>query len=153
MSVLSICYGENSTWHGLDKESKVKKLLAALAIAMIPWLANAVDVNINFGETRVQTPAAAIIFGSRNPQGYYWDGQTWRDPTYWRRHHGPRGERYYTGNGRPGVPFRNGSHCPPGQAKKGHCGPSHFGHPDRHGNHRVSNPQHCPPGLAKQGRC
>ncbi|MBL8398281.1 MAG: DUF2502 domain-containing protein [Candidatus Accumulibacter sp.] len=140
----------------------MKKILAAIAIAVSPLLTQAADVNINFGETRLQLPGMSVTFGSRNPQGHYWDGGTWRDPTYWRRHHGPRGERYYTGRGHPGVPFQDGRHCPPGQAKKGRCAPPHSKpHRDHHfyrdgrGNPSVRHQfdRHCPPGLAKQGRC
>lgn len=131
----------------------MKKILASLAIALAPLLANAADININFGETRLQVPGTTITYGSRNTQGHYWDGQTWRDPAYWRRHHGPRGERYYTGNGRPGVPFENGRHCPPGQAKKGRCAPEHLAHPSREREHEYRNYRHCPPGQAKKGHC
>ena len=106
----------------------MKKFLAALTIAMTPWWALAVDVNINLGAPRLQVPGATITFGSRNAQGHYWDGSTWRDPAYWRQHHGPRGERYYTGEDRPGVPFQNGRHCPPGQAQKGRCKSPHGEH-------------------------
>ncbi|HMW18633.1 MAG TPA: DUF2502 domain-containing protein [Accumulibacter sp.] len=106
-------------------------------------------------------PGTTITFGSRNPQGYYWDGGAWRDPAYWRRHHGARGEKYYTGHGHPGVPSQDGRHCPPGQAKKGRCTPPHsqpkHDLPDRAGRnpypHRLPSDKHCPPGLAKQGRC
>ena len=78
------------------------------------------DINVNVGSVRVDAPGVSITFGSRNDRGYYWDGHEWRDPDYWRRHDGPRGERYYTGRGK-GVPHRDGGFCPPGQAKKGNC--------------------------------
>jgi hypothetical protein len=98
----------------------MKKLLLAAALAACPWLASAVDINVNVGSVRVQAPGVTVTFGSRNDRGYYWDGGEWRDPDYWRRHDGPRGEKYYTGRGK-GVPHQEGGFCPPGQAKKGNC--------------------------------
>lgn len=94
----------------------MKKLLLAALIAASPLLANAVDVNVNLGNVRVQAPGVTVTFGSRDDRGYYWDGYYWRDAGYWKQHNGPRGEKYYTGRGNKG-----GSHCPPGQAKKGNC--------------------------------
>ncbi len=99
----------------------MKKLLLATMIAASPMFAHAVDINVDIGSVRVQTPGATITFGSRNERGYYWDGYDWRDQDYWRRHDGPRGERYYTGRRDNGVPHQDGGHCPPGQAKKGRC--------------------------------
>ena len=99
----------------------MKKLFLAAVIAACPLWANAVDVNVNLGEVRVQAPGVTITFGSRNDRGYYWDGYAWRDPGYWKQHNGPRGEKYYTGRGNNGVPHQGGGHCPPGQAKKGNC--------------------------------
>ena len=99
----------------------MKKILMLLAIASAPLLAQAVDVNVNLGNVRVDAPGVSVTFGSRNDRGYYWDGYDWRDPDYWRRHEGPRGEKYYTGRGNQGAPHHNGGHCPPGQAKKGNC--------------------------------
>jgi len=66
---------------------------------------------------RIQAPgvAVALAFGSRDNRGYYWDGNEYRDPTYWKNHNGSRGEQHYTGKGKG-----NGG-CPPGQAKKGKC--------------------------------
>lgn len=94
----------------------MRKLLLAAAIAASPLLANAVDVNVNLGNVRIDAPGVSVTFGSRNDRGYYWDGYDWREPAYWKQHNGPRGEKYYTGRGNKG-----GGHCPPGQAKKGNC--------------------------------
>lgn len=97
----------------------MKNLLIAAAMAAAPLLASAVDVNVNLGGVRVQAPGVTVTFGSRDNRGYYWDGQDYRDPDYWRQHNGPRGEKHYTGHGK-GNPH-GGGHCPPGQAKKGNC--------------------------------
>ncbi|MBS1159380.1 MAG: hypothetical protein H6R15_1799 [Proteobacteria bacterium] len=99
----------------------MKKLLLTALIAILPGFANAVDVNVNLGNVRVQAPGVTITFGSRDDRGYYWDGYDWRDQAYWKQHRGPRGEKYYTGRGNRGVPHQDGGHCPPGQAKKGNC--------------------------------
>ena len=99
----------------------MKKFFLAAVITACPMWANAVDVNVNLGQVRVQAPGVTITFGSRNDRGYYWDGYEWRDPGYWKQHNGPRGEKYYTGRGNSGVPHQGGGHCPPGQAKKGNC--------------------------------
>jgi hypothetical protein len=93
-------------------------------------LANAADININLGGTRVQAPGVSVTFGSRDNRGYYWDGYDYREPAYWKQHDGPRGERYYTAHGNRDEHRRRddrddhregGRHCPPGQAKKGNC--------------------------------
>ena len=94
----------------------MKKFLLAALIAASPLLANAVDINVNLGNVRVDAPGDSVTFGSRNDRGYYWDGYDWREPAYWKEHNGPRGEKYYTGRGNKG-----GGHCPPGQAQKGNC--------------------------------
>ena len=98
----------------------MNKLLLALLIALSPIAASAVDVNVDLGQTTIRTPGGSITFGDRDKRGYYWDGDDWRAPDYWRKHNGPRGERHYTGRGK-GVPHQDGGFCPPGQAKKGRC--------------------------------
>lgn len=102
----------------------MNRLLLALLFSTLPTLTNAAEINIDLGGTRIETPGMTITFGTRDRRGYYWDGYVYRDPDYWRRHQGPRGERYYTGH--PGRDDRNEDHkghhhCPPGQAKKGNC--------------------------------
>jgi len=92
----------------------LKKLILAALIGSTPLLAQAIDINV--GGVRVQAGGVSVTFGSRDNRGYYWDGYEYRDPDYWRKHNGPRGERYYTGHGKG-----KGNHCPPGQAKKGNC--------------------------------
>jgi hypothetical protein len=83
--------------------------------------AQAVDINVDLGGVRVQTPGGtAIAFGSRDNRGYYWDGGDWRDRAYWESHNDPRGEKYYTCRQPKGAPHP-GKKCPPGQAKKGNC--------------------------------
>jgi len=98
----------------------MKKFLGAALIAATPMLAGASDIRVDVGSVRVQTGGITVTFGIRNDRGYYWDGYEWREPGYWKKHHGPRGEKYYTG--RPqGVPHQGPGFCPPGQAKKGNC--------------------------------
>ena len=97
----------------------MKKILLAAMLAATPMLSNAIDINV--GNVRIDAPGVSVTFGSRNDRGYYWDGREWRDSSYWKKHNGPRGERYYTGRGDNGVPHHGGGHCPPGQAKKGNC--------------------------------
>ena len=98
----------------------MKKWILTGLIALVPLLAQAADVNVDLGSVRVQTPS--VTFGSRDNRGYYWDGGDWRDHDYWERHHGPRGEKYYTGHRPQGVPHQGKKgFCPPGQAKKGNC--------------------------------
>lgn len=98
----------------------MKKFLCVALIAATPLLAGASDIRVDVGSLRVQTGGITVTFGSRNDRGYYWDGYEWREPGYWKKHHGPRGEKYYTG--RPqGVPHQGPGFCPPGQAKKGNC--------------------------------
>ncbi len=92
-------------------------LLAAL-LALAPLAASATDLRVDVGTVRIQAGGVSVTFGSRNDRGYYWDGHEWRDPGYWKKHQGPRGEKYYTGRS---VPHQDGGHCPPGQAKKGRC--------------------------------
>ncbi len=87
----------------------MKTLLLSLALALSPMLVHAVDVQVN------------ISFGSVDTRGYYWDGYQYREPSYWKKHNGPRGAKYYTGRSNNGVPHQGGGHCPPGQAKKGNC--------------------------------
>ena len=102
----------------------MKKILMLVAIASAPLLAQAIDVNVNLGNVRVDAPGVSVTFGSRNDRGYYWDGYDWRAPDYWKKHNGPRGERYYTGrgdNGRHHGHDHDHHDCPPGQAKKGRC--------------------------------
>ena len=95
----------------------MKKLLLAVLIAASPLVSTASDVNVNLGNVRIQAPGVSVTFGSRDNRGYYWDGYDYRDPKYWKENNGPRGEKYYTGHGKN----KGGSHCPPGQAKKGNC--------------------------------
>lgn len=97
----------------------MKKLILAALVAASPLLAQAIDINVS--GLRVEAPGVSVTFGSRDARGYYWDGYEYRDPDYWRRHDGPRGERYYTGRGNSGAAHQGGRHCPPGQAKKGNC--------------------------------
>lgn len=97
-----------------------KKLLLAALIAASPLFASAADLSVEIGSATIKSGNVTVTFGSRNDRGYYWDGYEWRAPAYWKKHHGPRGEKYYTG--RPqGVPHQGGGFCPPGQAKKGKC--------------------------------
>jgi len=69
----------------------MKKILFAMAIASAPCLANAVDINVNLGNVRIDAPGVSVTFGSRNDRGYYWDGYDWPEPAYWKQHNGPSG--------------------------------------------------------------
>ena len=93
----------------------MKKSVMTIMLLCSTWTAGAADVNVDVGNARIQVPGATITFGSKDNRGYYWDGDTYRDPDYWRKHDGPKGEKSYTGRGKG-----NGG-CPPGQAKKGKC--------------------------------
>lgn len=95
--------------------------LVAIAILVTPLFAQAADLRVDLDGVRIHAPGVTVTFGSRDSRGYYWDGYEYRDPAYWRKHDGHRGEKYYTGRGDRGVPHRDGGHCPPGQAKKGRC--------------------------------
>ena len=99
----------------------MKRILITSLLAATPLLASAADINVNLGNVRIDAPGVSVTFGTRDTRGYYWDGYEYRDPDYWRRHDGYRGERYYTGRRDNGVPHQDGGHCPPGQAKKGRC--------------------------------
>lgn len=99
----------------------MKQALMTVVLTSLSLCAAATDVRVDLGNVRIEAPGVTITFGSRNDRGYYWDGVAWRSPDYWKQHHGPRGERYYTGRGNQGVPHQDGGHCPPGQAKKGRC--------------------------------
>lgn len=106
----------------------MKKILMLVALATAPLFAQALDLNVNLGNTRIEAPGVTVTFGSRDTRGYYWDGYVWREPRYWQEHNGPRGERYYTGHGKHKGHHehehkhdRDHDHCPPGQAKKGRC--------------------------------
>lgn len=98
----------------------MKKILLAALIAVTPLFAGATDVRVDVGSVRVQAGGVTVTFGSRNDRGNYWDGHEWREPVYWKKHQGPRGEKYYTGRPK-GVPHQGRDFCPPGQAKKGNC--------------------------------
>ncbi len=97
----------------------MKKPILAALIAVTPLLAQAVDVNIS--GLRVQAPGVTVTFGSRDSRGYFWDGDAYRDPAYWKQHNGPRGQQFYTGRGNSGAAHQGGKNCPPGQSKKGNC--------------------------------
>ena len=90
----------------------MKNFLLTVVMAASPLLATAADLKVDIGSIRIQAPGVTVTFGTRDTRGYYWD---------WREHHGPRGEKYYTGRGNNGVPHQGGGFCPPGQAKKGNC--------------------------------
>jgi hypothetical protein len=90
------------------KELPMKKALILALLAISPMISQAVDVNVNLGGTNVNTNTG-YRYGDRDKRGYYWDGNTWRDPDYWQKNQG-KGQ----GKGQ-------GQDCPPGQAKKGNC--------------------------------
>lgn len=100
---------------------QLHRLTIAVLLAVFAACAGAADVNVRVDGVRIDAPGVSITFGSRDSRGYYWDGDHWRDEAYWRSHDGHRGERYYTGGKKSGVPFKGDGFCPPGQAKKGNC--------------------------------
>lgn len=87
----------------------MKKALCYVFLLVWPLVAPASDVQINIDKVRIQSGSTTVTIGERDKRGYYWDGTTWRDPVYWEEYHG-------NGKGKG-----HGSHCPPGQAKKGNC--------------------------------
>ncbi|MFV5214491.1 DUF2502 domain-containing protein [Azonexus caeni] len=95
----------------------MKKTLLLALFAATPLFGNASDIRVDIGDVRVQAGGVTVTFGSRDKRGYYWDGYEWREPRYWKRHHGPRGERHYTGHRH----HRGPDFCPPGHGRKGHC--------------------------------
>ena len=93
---------------------KMQSIVLALSLVLVaPMAAQAAEITL--------VPSVKLQIGDRDNRGYYWDGYDYRDPSYWKQHNGPRGEKYYTGHGNNGVPHQGGGHCPPGQAKKGRC--------------------------------
>lgn len=96
-------------------------LFMSLVLAASPLLVSAADLQVDISGLRIQTPGVTITFGTRDHRGYYWDGDQYRDPKYWREHDGHKGEKYYKGRASNGVPHQGGGFCPPGQAKKGNC--------------------------------
>lgn len=90
-------------------EKMMKVALNCALLALLPLAAQAGDVRINVDNVRIQSGGVTINIGDRDKRGYYWDGKVWRDPAYWKKHHG-------NGQGKA-----KGYHCPPGQAKKGNC--------------------------------
>ena len=109
-----------------------KPLLLALLIGTAALSAQATDININLGNMRVNVPGTGVTvtFGSRNESGHYWDGQEWRNEKYWREHHGPRGEKHYTG------------HAKQGRHEREH---EREGEGERHRHHDDEHRGHCPP--------
>ena len=89
---------------------KNTRLILTLLLGL-PIFAQAADVRINVDNVKIQSGGTTITFGDRDRRGYYWDGQIWRDPVYWDKHHGKDNGK---GKGQ-------NKDCPPGQAKKGNC--------------------------------
>ena len=52
----------------------MKKVLLALAIAAAPLLANAVDVNVNLGNVRIDAPGEKYYTGRGDRGGHHRDG-------------------------------------------------------------------------------
>ncbi|GAA5786812.1 hypothetical protein GCM10007860_25240 [Chitiniphilus shinanonensis] len=106
----------------------MKKYLLIAALAALPLLGQAADVDVSIG-----APGISIHIGDRDHRGYYWDGYDWREPRWWDDHQGRHvGERHPKGYYWDGHRWRDQKwwhdhhgpkpkHCPPGQAKKGRC--------------------------------
>jgi len=93
----------------------VNRILCAFALAVLPLVVNASDVQISLDKLKIQSGGTTISIGERDQRGYYWDGKTWRDPAYWQKYHAKSVPP-------PPAPVKGpGYHCPPGQAKKGNC--------------------------------
>ena len=102
---------------------KMQSIVLALSLVLVaPMAAQAAEITL--------VPSVKLQIGDRDNRGYYWDGYDYRDPSYWKQHNGPRGEKHYTGHGKQGRHKGEGvrhhddehrGHCPPGQAKKGNC--------------------------------
>lgn len=95
----------------------MRKTLGAIALAALPLLATASDVQISIDKLKIQSGGTTISIGERDQRGYYWDGKTWRDPVYWNKYHAKPAPPAPP----PGPAKGLGYHCPPGQAKKGNC--------------------------------
>lgn len=119
----------------------MKKWLLAIIVCASPVWTQAAEININLGGARIQTPGVVVTFGARDDRGYYWDGDRYRHPDYWRRHHGHRGEPYYTGQERR-------------RAFRDHRDDyEHDRRRDYRDDRRDDEDRHCPPGQARKGRC
>lgn len=89
----------------------MKRMMILVLMAGLPLFSQGSDLRINLDSLRIQSGNTTISIGDQDKRGYYWDGNEWRDPVYWEKHHG-KGKGQGQGQG---------YHCPPGQAKKGNC--------------------------------
>jgi hypothetical protein len=94
---------------------KLLSLTGVLSLSLLfSWPAVA-EVGVD-----VRLPGVSIYIGDRNRDGYYWDGDRWREPSWWRDNcYRFEGRKNFRGS--CGAPPRGPKHCPPGQAKKGNC--------------------------------
>ncbi|MDD3353310.1 DUF2502 domain-containing protein [Zoogloea sp.] len=90
-------------------------------LAAVPAQAAGLDVDLS-----IRTPGMSLYIGDRDPRGRYWDGGRWRDERWWNDNcHRYQGKKDFRGHCGPhpggGKKHRHEGHCPPGQARKGHC--------------------------------
>ncbi|HBW8004025.1 DUF2502 domain-containing protein [Klebsiella pneumoniae] len=62
-------------------------ILAAVLLAAGPLVANAGEITL--------LPSVKLQIGDRDNYGNYWDGGSWRDRDYWRRHYEWRDNRWH----------------------------------------------------------
>ena len=62
-------------------------ILAAVLLAAAPLVANAGEITL--------LPSVKLQIGDRDNYGNYWDGGSWRDRDYWRRHYEWRDNRWH----------------------------------------------------------
>ncbi len=62
-------------------------ILAAVLLAAAPLVANAGEITL--------LPSIKLQIGDRDNYGNYWDGGSWRDRDYWRRHYEWRDNRWH----------------------------------------------------------
>jgi len=148
----------------------MKKVILTALIITLPLFAEATEVKVDPGSVHAKTPN--VTFGSRDSRGYYWDGGDWRDRDYWERHHGPQGEKGYTGHHPQGAPHQAprptfGSRDSRGHYWDGgdwrsrdywerHHGPrgeKHYTGRRPQGVPHQNKKGFCPPGQAKKGNC
>ncbi|MCU5774930.1 DUF2502 domain-containing protein [Erwiniaceae bacterium BAC15a-03b] len=134
-----------------------KTAMLLCVLSGMPLLAQAgVSININ-------TPGVSVSIGDRNDRGDYWDGYDWREPSWWKSHHGRRvGERgprgdYWNGNGwqkhapkqhaaKPEPqPQRQPQHQQAAQHDNGHGKSQQGGGQKAQGNGKGDNQQPVPP--------
>lgn len=105
---------------------KPATLFAVLLTLASPLVAQPASAN---GAVVRLAPGVTLSFGDRDPRGYYWDGDRWREPGWWHRryhhHHGWHHQAW-----QPPPPHRWHPEPPPEPHRRWHDGPPHhYPHP------------------------